>query len=48
MNFYQLCKLAQELASLGIVCLRFTCRTPNFQFRVKCYAAVVVSVVHML
>ena len=43
MNHHHLEKLAVQLASTGILCLRFTCRTRNFQYRVQCFASVVVS-----
>ena len=35
--------LAKYLCSAGILCLRFTMKTPNFKYRVKCFAAAVVS-----
>ena len=35
--------LAKHLCNAGILCLRFTMKTPNFKYRVKCFAAVVVS-----
>ena len=35
--------LAKHLCDAGILCLRFTMKTPNFKYRVKCFAAVVVS-----
>ena len=35
--------LAKHLCTAGILCLRFTMKTPNFKYRVKCFAAVVVS-----
>ena len=43
MNYLHLEKLASHLANTGILCLRFTCRTTNFQYRTRCFAAVVVS-----
>ena len=43
MNYLHLEKLAAHLASTGILCLRFTCRTRNFQYRKECFTAVVVS-----
>ena len=43
MSYLHLEKLAAHLASTGILCLRFTCRTRNFQYRTECFAAVVVS-----
>ena len=33
--------LARHLCNAGILCLRFTMKTPNFKYRVKCFAAVV-------
>ncbi|XP_073249400.1 testis-expressed protein 30-like [Porites lutea] len=41
MNYLHLEKLAAHLASTGILCLRFTCRTRNFQYRKECFTAVV-------
>ena len=41
-NYLHLEKLASHLASTGILCLRFTCRTRNFLYRTECFAAVVV------
>ena len=35
--------LVKHLCNAGILCLRFTMKTPNFKYRVKCFAAVVVS-----
>lgn len=35
--------LAKHLSQVGLLCLRFTVKTPNFKYRVKCFAAVVVS-----
>lgn len=35
--------LAKHLCNAGILCLRFTMKTPNFKYRVKCFATVVVS-----
>ena len=43
MNYLHVEKLAAHLASTGILCLRFTCRTRNFQYRKECFTAVVVS-----
>ena len=43
MNYLHLEKLAAHLASTGILCLRFTCRTRNFQYRKECFTAAVVS-----
>ena len=43
MNYLHLEKLAAHLANTGILCLRFTCRTRNFQYRKECFTAVVVS-----
>ena len=36
--------LTSRLADTGILCLRFTCKTPNFQYRTRCFASAVVSV----
>ena len=44
MNYLHLEKLAAHLASTGILCLRFTCRTRNFKYRIQCFTAVVVRV----
>lgn len=41
MNYLHLERLAAHLAKTGILCLRFTCRTRNFQYRTKCFSAVV-------
>lgn len=41
MNYLHLEKLSAHLASTGILCLRFTCRTKNFQYRTQCFTAVV-------
>lgn len=41
MNYLHLEKLASHLANTGILCLRFTCRTRNFQYRTRCFATVV-------
>jgi hypothetical protein len=35
--------LARHLCNAGILCLRFTMKTPNFKYRVKCFTTVVVS-----
>lgn len=37
MNFHHLEKIASCLAQSGILCLRFTCRTPNFKYRIRCF-----------
>ncbi|XP_065058370.1 testis-expressed protein 30-like isoform X2 [Rhopilema esculentum] len=41
MNIQQLKELSQAVARAGLVCLRFTCKTPNFGHRVRCFAAAV-------
>lgn len=35
--------LVKFLCNAGILCLRFTMKTPNFMYRVKCFAVVVVG-----
>ena len=45
MHYTHLDKLASCLADTGILCLRFTCKTPNFQYRARCFASAVVSAV---
>ncbi|CAL8320487.1 unnamed protein product [Merluccius merluccius] len=40
MQFRHLVSLAQEVASRGLVCLRFTCKALNLPYRVKAYNAV--------
>ncbi|XP_026127813.1 testis-expressed protein 30 isoform X1 [Carassius auratus] len=41
MRTKQLESLAHALARAGILCLRFTCRPPNLQYRIRAYSAVV-------
>jgi len=41
MNTEPLAKLAKDLSASGLLSLRFTCRTPNFSYRVRCFAAAV-------
>ena len=42
LNTAPLSKLAKELSTSGLISLRFTCKTPNFAYRVRCFAAAVV------
>ena len=42
MNTKQLAELANEVAAAGLTAFRFTCKTPNFSYRVRCFAAAVV------
>ncbi|XP_042587096.1 testis-expressed protein 30 [Cyprinus carpio] len=41
MRTKQLESLAHALARSGVLCLRFTCRPPNFLYRIRAYSAVV-------
>ncbi|XP_057316707.1 testis-expressed protein 30-like isoform X1 [Hydractinia symbiolongicarpus] len=39
-NNTHLIRITEKLVYYGFIVLRFTCKPPNFQFRVKCYRAV--------
>ncbi|EDO48462.1 predicted protein [Nematostella vectensis] len=41
LHFHHLEQIATHLARTGILCLRFTCKTPNFQYRLRCFEAAV-------
>ena len=43
MNNKQLVSMTTALTEYGFIVLRFTCKPPNFQYRLKAYKAVVVS-----
>merc|ERR1711982_194688 len=40
MNSVQLMNFVESLHSHGFVTVRFTCKPPNFAYRVRCYKAV--------
>ncbi|XP_059820702.1 testis-expressed protein 30 isoform X2 [Hypanus sabinus] len=40
MNFHQLVSMTEFLASNGILCLRFTCKGLNLDYRIRAYRAV--------
>jgi len=42
MNTEQLCCLSKQLAEYGFNVLRFTCKPPNFKYRVKAFSTVLV------
>lgn len=48
MNFRHLRSLAHALASAGVICLRFTCKSLNLGYRVKAYRSVWVSSIYSM
>lgn len=43
MNLKQLMSLARDVATSGLLCLRFTCKSLNLAHRVRAYEAAVVG-----
>ena len=44
MNTEQLCFVTKKLVDAGFKVLRFTCKPPNFSYRVKVFMAVLVCI----